>query len=207
MSLHISIISIEGDARNSLDELFSKCEYASPTPPEVVEDWDALLSAFDSPEAKAAVFHESRTTIIDPELVMMHDDEVLTQMSSDFGPVLSMICEGVSGTYGFSVFKNGEKMRSLLSVDGEIVDSYGAPLPEEGDASDDELSEGRVVEILQKLGFSYESLTKANEYILYHLEFAGEDEVEDQTKDLPELKEKKKKKSKKTKTKPWWKFW
>jgi hypothetical protein len=172
VSLHISAISIEGDAREAIEEVFARCGYSCPAPPETVDTWDALHAALVDAEQKAALYHDSRTTILDPELVMMFDEDPLRDLSKPFGFVCAMVCEGVSATYGFSVFGGGEKVRSLIVTGGNPVDESGDPLPEEDDVSAASLSEDTVLEILARLGFDYVGLEKASGLKVYHLEFA-----------------------------------
>jgi len=173
MSLHISAVSVEGDARASLESLFAKCVYKSSAPPESVPAWDHLHNALINPEDKGVVYHDTRTTIIDPELVMMFDEEPLKEISKKFGSVLTMICEGISATYGFAVYRGGEKIRSLTVISGEIIHQFGESLPEEGDIDALSLSEEAVLDILSRLGFDYSSMEKGNQFEVYHLEFAG----------------------------------
>ena len=199
MSLHISAISIAGDARDAISNLFEKCEYKFSTPPETVVNWEAFHAAFVRPEDKAVVHHNSRTAIIDPELVMMLDEDSMKELSNQFGSILTMVCEGVSATYGFSVFRNGEKIRSLTATDGEIVDEFGDALPEEDGISANTISEDTILNLLSKLGFDYFGLEEANEFKVYHLESAG-----DEAEGVPELPTPE---APTQGQKPWWKFW
>lgn len=174
MSLHISAVSVEGDARASLANLFAKCVYKPSAPPETVTAWDHLHAALVNPEDKGVVYHDTRTTIIDPELVMIFDEEPLKEISKKFGSVLTMICEGISATYGFAVYQGGEKIRSLTVISGEVIHQFGESLPEEESVDAITLSEETVLEILAKLGFDYFDLEKGNEFEVHHLEFAGD---------------------------------
>ena len=199
MSLHISAISIAGDARDTIFNLFEKCEYKCPTPPETVRGWDALHATLVRPEDKAVVHHNSQTVIIDPELVMMLDEGPMKELSKQYGTVITMVCESVSATYGFSVYRRGEKIRSLTAMDGETVDEFGDALPEEEAISADFLSEDTILALLSKLGFDYFGLEKANEFKVYHLEFAGDEAGEPQEPPQPAATTRVQK--------PWWKFW
>ena len=69
MSLHISIVSIEGDAQASLEQLFIDCDYKLKSPPVSVDTWDNLYKLLLEPEDKGTVYHKSRTTIIDSPFV------------------------------------------------------------------------------------------------------------------------------------------
>ena len=199
MSLHISIVSIEGDAQASLEQLFIDCDYKLNSPPVSVDTWDNLYKLLLEPEDKGTVYHKSRTTIIDPELVMMLDEEPMKKLSKQFGSVLTMVCEGVSATYGFAVYREGEKIRSLTVVDGSVADEFGHPLPEEDGISASDLSEDTVLDILTKLGFDYTGLEQARGFNVYKLEFA-EDVQSESDKSLNKLTVIPRKK-------PWWQFW
>src|SRR4029434_10273040 len=155
MSLHISAVSIQGNAKASLESFFGRCCYRLVSPPETIDGWGNLQVALRRPEDKGVAYHDSRTTIIDPELVIMLDEEPMKELSKQHGSVVTMVCEGVSATYGFALYQHGDKIRSLTTVDGEIIEQSGEPFAEEAGTDPESLSEERVLELIAKLGFDY----------------------------------------------------
>lgn len=169
MSLHLSVIAIRGDARTAMGEFFEDCDYALKVPPKTVFSQRALVEALRLAEARAVCFHNGWTTVIDPELVLMLEDDVLAGLSARFGTVLTMVCEASSGSYGFSCYHGGKQVRVLLVVDGETMDDTGAPLPEEKGTRYEKLFEDDIQRILAKLGYVYPVEEVPTGFVVYCL--------------------------------------
>jgi len=64
--------------------------------------------------------------------VLPSDEEILAQLSMEFGTVLSFVVETTGGCAYFCCFENGKLRRKIDCVDTD-VSSEGDPLPEEAD--------------------------------------------------------------------------
>lgn len=226
MSLHSSFVLIKADVRPEIREVFEAFGY-KPVGTEKAHSWDAATEAAEYPrEGKAknvvhkpVVFAGGWTTILDNEMVMFVEEDACSALARRFEvPVFAITCEGISGTYAFSLF-NPELRRAYMVVQGEVTDDRGAPLPEEAGIDLADLFEDDVLEIMHRLGLSYEDLERAVDIDVWELDGSvGED------LDLPQLappppmapqqqttarwqpvapQQPMGSKSKK----PWWKFW
>jgi hypothetical protein len=174
MSLHTSLVAVRGNAKNALEHLLRQCSYSATAPPKHLTEWTHLDNELVGPEDKAVCLHGGWTTLVDPEFTVMLEDDRLAQLSAPrAAPVLTMICEGVSDTYGFALFKNGVKTRSLTVSAGKIVENTGQALTEENGLNPKDLDEKHLLEILQRLGYSYESLHKTTDITVHKLRFTG----------------------------------
>jgi len=173
MSLHISVVSIEGDHLDEIADILRKCEY-------IVEDSFTVPTADQasreldwSPDrnrvAKVAYVADGWTFIVDPELVLMSDDVWLEYSAKWNTRVIGWVCEGASGSYGLTVFDSGSKRREVLSSDGEVAVNKGKPLPEELDMNWNEAWEDDIVEIAKRLGAEYNFLAD-REYLVFRLD-------------------------------------
>ncbi len=71
--------------------------------------------------------------------------------------IASLIWNETSSIYGFCLIKNGEIIRSVLSVDDvEIEDGFGEPIEEENEIKEDQLFQpDEIEEILEHEGEAY----------------------------------------------------
>ena len=103
-----------------------------------------------------------------PILCNDFDDPKFAALSSG-AKLLYFVAEGTSGTYGFSWYVDGVKIRQWIEQEGEILIDAGTLLPEEGklpDAEDD--IEWHVLGIVEKLAIPIDELYAAR-YNVYRI--------------------------------------
>ena len=72
------------------------------------------------------------TVVLDPEKVMACHDKPCEEFSKKHSSVvMGMICDETNKTYGFTVYRHGEKIREFLSVDGSVKANSGKELSAE----------------------------------------------------------------------------
>lgn len=173
MSMHISVVSIEGDHLDEVADVFRKCEYVIENSFTVLTGDQASRELDWNPDrnrvAKVAYAADGWTFIVDPELVLMSNDVWLEYSQKWNTRVIGWVCEGASGSYGLTVFDSGSKRRDVFSGAGEVAVNNGEPLPEESDVNWSEACEDDVLEIAKRLGAEYDSLAD-REYLVFHLD-------------------------------------
>lgn len=173
MSMHISVVSIEGDHLHEIADVLRKCEYViedSFTVPKGDQasrelDWKPNRNRV----AKVAYFADGWTFIVDPEMVLLSYDVWLEYSQKWNTKVIGWVCEGASGSYGLIVFDSGRKCREVIQCDGEIVVNNGKPLPEESGMNWTEAWEDDILEIARRFGAEYDFLAD-REYLVFHLD-------------------------------------
>lgn len=55
-------------------------------------------------------------------------EEQMRQFSDTYGRVMLFINQDTSGTFGFIVYKKGERIRQWMSSEGEVLDNVGKPI-------------------------------------------------------------------------------
>ena len=173
MSMHISVISIEGNHLNEIADVLKKCEYAIEDS-FTVQTGDQALKALDwNPErnhvAKVVYFANGWTFIVDPELVLMFHNVWLEYTRQWNNCVVGWICEGVSGSYGLTVFESGIKRREVFTIDGQMAVNDGKPLPEESEMNWNDAWEDDILEIAGRIGAEYDFLAD-REYVVFYLD-------------------------------------
>lgn len=173
MSMHLSVVSIEGNHLDEVADVLRKCEY-------VIED-SFVVKAGDraarelewNPDrnrvAKVAYFADDWTFIVDPELVLMSDKVWLEYSEKWRTRVIGWVCEGASGSYGLTVFDSGKKTREVFSSGGEVAVEMGNPLPEESNMNWSEAWEDDVLEIVKRIGAECD-FPADREYVVFHLD-------------------------------------
>jgi hypothetical protein len=145
---------------------------------EVVNGWTRAMAAlaYPRPDAarehvhKAVVWHSGWTVVLDPELVMATEEAACTALARKAGaPVFTMLCEGTSGSYAFSLY-DPELKRAYFVVDGEVHDDRGVPIPEEKDLRMEALFEDDVLLIMERLGVRYQSLETLDTFTIWTLD-------------------------------------
>ena len=172
MSLHISVISICGDRRSEVADLFHQCGYAVEKSFLVHNSNDVLREldwrAHGGRVAKAVYLSGEWTSIVDPELVLVSEDVWLEFSRRWSTRVFGWICEGASGSYGIAMFDSGVKTREVVSMDGNVVIDEGTPLAEESSIDWTKAWDDDVLEIAKKLGAVYDYLAD-REYLILRL--------------------------------------
>ena len=205
MSLHTGLLMINTDVRDNLSDIFSRFDYV-PVGSTKVNSFERAGQEMSYPRPdkprnlvhKAVAIIEGWTVIIDPEMAMALEKELCTELSTELGvKIFSMICEGASGTYSFMLTENGEQ-RVFLSIEGEIHESKGSPIPEEEGINLETLFQDDVLLIMDKLGVDYSRIETCPEFDVWELD-EGQIEIPREYLDNTSKNEKKKK--------AWWKFW
>jgi len=159
MSMHISVVSIQGDHLGEITDVLRNCRYVIEDTVTVLTGEQAARGLNWNPDrnrvAKAAYYASGWTFLVDPELVLMTNDVWLECSQQWNNRVFGWVCEGASCTYGLAVFDSGSKRREVFSSDGEIVVNVGVRLPEETDINWKEAGEDEILEIAKRLGAEY----------------------------------------------------
>jgi hypothetical protein len=90
-------------------------------------DW-----SMDTPGKSVYMFWQDGpwALLLDPEYTLASDEDVLLDLSSELGTVLSFVVESASGCAFFWCLENGSLRRKICNSDGEI-EIDGEPLAEE----------------------------------------------------------------------------
>jgi hypothetical protein len=168
MSLHINVVAIRGDHIGKAGDLLRLFGYEAENGPIEVTGWDAAARHLGDHSCKAVYFDGEWTVIVDPELVLMMDEATCAEVSRRLGSqVCGLVCEGVSGTYGFNLFRDGNKVRGFCSTNGVVTEDEGASLPEEAEFEHSRASETSVIATLARIGFDYWGLERADRVLVY----------------------------------------
>ena len=177
MSLHASLVMVQADVRSEMRSVFEAFDY-HPLGMEVVLAWKAALEAIRYPRNssprttvhKAVSSCNGWTVILDPELVMAADAAACSQLAARFGAqVFAMICEGTSCTYASSSYRAGVR-RAFMTVDGEVAEDDGQPIPEEASIDLGKLFEDDVLRIMDRVGVSYSALASTGPFDIWALD-------------------------------------
>jgi hypothetical protein len=208
MSLHIGLLMIEGNHLPHLGEMLEGFSYHDTGNDREVVQWDEATNYLSnwmltrSRVLKVACFHQGWTVIFDPEMVMASDADACQALSTTAQAcVFGMICEGTSNTYAFNLF-DGKKVRGYFSVDGEVFEDFGSPLPEEsGLNSDRAYFEDDILAIMQRIGVNYdEIINESTHFVVKELDEGDESPTELPPQGVDTEDQIKPKKL-------WWQFW
>ena len=140
MSLSKAVIAIKGNQLGELSEITAILNY--------LED-ESLLAEF----AKTAQYANGWTTLDDPEMVFVTEDDLLADLAEALETeVFAFAIQSTSTTYSFSDFNNGEN-RIFAAQDGEIIENSGAALAVEAQLNINEhIAAADILEIAKRLG-------------------------------------------------------
>src|SRR5437588_5358596 len=121
MSMHISVVAIEGNHLAEISQVLQKCKYVIEKST-TVRTWkqaERELTWNPSPDrvSKVGYFANGWTFLIDPELVLFTDDVWRIYSRKWNARVFGWLCEGASGSYGLTLFQSGKKRREVVSVE------------------------------------------------------------------------------------------
>jgi hypothetical protein len=197
---------IEGDHRAKLLEVFEAFDYRPTGTVERINSWEEVDGAIEYPRPgrskdlvyTAAFFHDGWTIILDPEMVMIADEDACEKTSQMLdSPLFAMVCEGTSGSYGYS-FYNRVKLRSFWSDDGEIQDDWGEKLAVEEGIDPSTIFEDDIFLIMKRLGVNYLTFDKVKDFMVFEFDESHiATALGTSPTPQPVLKRKK----------PWWQFW
>jgi hypothetical protein len=172
MSLHISVVSAEGDRLEELAGVITAIQYRIEKSFHVHTGDAASVELDWNPDrnvvAKVAYEADGYTHIIDPELVLMSDDIWLKYSARWKCRVIGWVIEGASGSYGLTVFDSGQKVREVLACGGEVAVNSGEPLDEEMNMVWAEANEDDVLAVAERLGSEYDLSDR--DYLVLHLD-------------------------------------
>jgi len=197
VSLHMSIVAIEGNRLADFPAIWRRFQYEPSDKPMEGATWETATKR-ETPETKAVCYLDGWTVILDPELVMMTEDAACAALSAEMSArIVGVLSEGVSASYGFNVFSGGHQIRGFLAVDGDTVEDTGAPLPEEDGIDKQAVSEPDMLAVLAKFGVHYDRLEKCDEFVVWKLDYPEDDAPEpgDPMESTASVEKK-----------PWWKF-
>jgi hypothetical protein len=169
MSWHTSAVLIGIDRASNivgfLEELgFPGAQYLD----SVSFDEATAVADFDGSLALAVATIDGWTSIWGPFLTA--DQDALLRISKE-GPILTLVLEGTTGTYGFEYYRGGSRVRERMEQEGEIHSEEGEPLAEELEVfrnSDD--GERRILYLMEKLTIPFDRLSSVK-YDVYQLPF------------------------------------
>lgn len=169
----MALVSIEGDHRAAAPEIFDLLDYKIVGTPALVQhakELDAHLNG-DSGATKKIVYTDGEWThIADFELILFSEPLLWKELSKRWNTrIVAWICEGTSGTYGFSLYENGELLRQILSVDGKLSQIVGEPLPEEDGLEWEHACEDDIFVLIEHFGVHYTYMEEDREYCVYQL--------------------------------------
>lgn len=209
MSMHSSILMIQGNHLQSLPDVFSRFDYRQTRTAERSEGLERTVEAIawqpwnGKPRNivhKAACVLNGWTVILDPEMVMVAHGEKCAAVSKMLhSKLFGMLCEGTSGTYAYRVC-DGDFMRWFLWQDGQILEDVGDRVPEEPPV--DDIDEVTVLEMMARLGADFSDLEQVSEFQVYEFDESrpGSEPEPSAPAPLPIANSVKSKK-------PWWQFW
>lgn len=169
MSLYMGILAMTGDHRQDIDFIFNQLGYTASKEPKTVADWPALREAIGS-RSKAVCQINGWTVILDPEMALVAKQKNCTTLSKTFdAKVYGMFCEDAGGAYCFAIHEKGELLRAVMTVDGEVIEEEGTPLPEEKGLAAGRINAAVVMATLRNTVCDYGDLEKAGPFKVYPL--------------------------------------
>ncbi len=177
MSLHMAMVSIEGEHLADAPEIFERLDYRLMDKPRVVTSSEEIEVELRDPiidrttVKKVVYFAGGWTDILDFEMVMISEEAVWEEFSARWKTrIFCWICEGASNTYALSLYENGCKLRSVMATDGEINHNIGDPIPEEMNIDWSSAFEDDILKIAERIGAPYSYLDDEQTYHLYLLD-------------------------------------
>jgi hypothetical protein len=89
------------------------------------------------------------TFIADPGFRVSFNDEAVQELST-IGRTLAWVTNSVSTVHGIAWYIDRTPLRRIVYAEGQVVDEYGHPIPEEA-AAPDPTDEDYVFEMMQRL--------------------------------------------------------
>ena len=124
MSLHLGVVSIEGNRLLELAEVLRKDGYLIDQETTVDTSREAVAAAEEQPDrlhvTKVAYSEDDFTHLLDLEMVLQHNDVWLEYSRKWVCRVIGWICEGASSTFQLSVCDRGEWIRHV-GAQGDAV--------------------------------------------------------------------------------------
>ncbi len=173
MSLHLSVVSIEGSHLEALPGVLKELGYVIDSETTVNSSEQAFRAAEEHPDrfhvTKVAYFEDGFTHLLDLEMVLSHDDVWLEFTRTRSCRVVGWICEGASSTFELDVCDRGRWIRNVVAIEGEVRASTGEPLEEEEGVDWSVAGEQDVLAVVDRLGATSDFSADRN-YRVYRLD-------------------------------------
>jgi hypothetical protein len=173
MSLHLSVISIEGNRLGGLPEVLKKNGYIIDQETTVETSEEAIRAAEEHPDrmhvTKVAYAADGFTHLLDLEMVLQKDDVWLEFTKRWRCRMVAWICEGAASSFALSVCDRGHWIRSVLAVEGEVRENEGDQLAEEECLEWSDANEVDVLAVIERLGASSD-FSVDRQYRVYRLD-------------------------------------
>jgi|GEM_PF-4258705 len=181
MSLHISVVAIEGDHLEEIADILLSLDYIIEDSFTVQTGEEAAKQLSWRPDAdhvaKVAYTDCGWTYIVDPELTVMLEETWIERTQQWNNRVFAWICEGVSGSYGIMLYERGVLKRDICVVESEVHEGCGPAIPEEINLDWTEAFEDDIMKIARRIGADYDYLAD-REYLVFQLNESAMDEGE-----------------------------
>jgi hypothetical protein len=212
MSLSTALFCIKGQHIDKLSEIFSFFKLNDTGKDIILGDWDEAIEIMDkefmnpdeTSQCRVAWYDNGWTVIEDLSLVLCTDEQRLKEISFHFSTqVFSLVTQGTSGCYAFWYY-NQEKLRSFFNNNGNVIDNFGKPLPEEANYNINEKAfYDDIHGVAKQFGIDFGNASVITNFIAKRLE-----NNEELNEELRKLSENIKPQPAYQHTrKPWWKFW
>jgi len=173
MSLHLSVISIQGNRLAELPEVLKKNGYIIDQETSVETSEEAIKAAEEHPDrlhvTKIAYAANGFTHLLDLEMVLQKDDVWLEFTKRWSCRMVAWICGGASSSFALSVCDRGRWIRSVLAIEGDVRENEGEPLEEEEWMEWAEASEEDILAVVERLGASSDFSTD-RQYRVFRLD-------------------------------------
>jgi len=204
MSLHASSIHFRGSHSGEMPALFERLGYRVVGQAVDVTRAAEAARLLDTPTGSRNVVRKlvyeahGWTYLSDPEMVVMFEDEALTEYArSHASQVFAWVCEGVSGSYGFRLFEPC-LVRDVFYVGGELVMDSGTPIAQELGTDWPACSEDQMLAVAERLGAPFDLPDEDRPYTVYTL---------DESAMAPPEVDDREAAGRATPSRPWWRFW
>ena len=176
MSLHANFVLLQGDHRRDVERLLGDLGFAFAVDPRSMPSFNAASKALLQFQMSPTVVKQAVglvrgwTVLYDPERMLATEPETLRKLARlSRARLLSVICDGLSGSCGF-VAVQGAMTRALLLSNGAVVHDSGPPLPEEDGLRRDAFAEEDVRELLARLAFPFAAIEESGAWQVLTLE-------------------------------------
>lgn len=211
MEFSIGIIAIKGDHLDKVEKIFNAFDYVDKGDDKTFKTWseagqylfDKYFEHSNRDIALRGIWLDNTWTIIcDPEMADMTEDSKVEELSKlTHSDIWTFMIQTSSGSFSFARF-NPRKMRYFFTINGEIVENEGQPLPEEkGLNINDSIQAIDLISLGKTLGFSIEP-NEAGNFTVKHLPYG-----EQMKQQLAEFKQSTTTTPETDENKPWWKIW
>jgi hypothetical protein len=195
MSLHANFVLLEGDRRREVERLLGELGFAFAVVPRAMPSFNAASKALLQFQVSPTVVKQAVglvrgwTVIYDPERAIAAEPDTLRKLARlARARLLSVVCDGLSGSCGF-VAVQGAATRALLVSNGAVVHDSGPPLTEEQGLRREALAEEDVRIVLERVAFPFGAIEESGTWqvltLEQHLEVAAQSGH----------------------GRPWWRFW